>query len=108
MNDDFSELETGSSCYAISSATSIYSYKNNTRSTYTQIGGKWLKTQQSTYNTIPTSSICFSYADITAINSKAEYAPIYEFIAFCLLLCSVGLFIKFIFRILGGVYARKV
>lgn len=84
MTDDFSDLETGASCYVLNSATIIYSYKGNIRSSYIQVGGKWLKTSQSSYNTIPNTSICIPYSDITAINSNAAYLPIYEFIAFCL------------------------
>lgn len=43
MKDDVSEIITNAECYTINSATSIYAYKNNTRETYTQIGGKWKK-----------------------------------------------------------------
>lgn len=84
MTDDFSQLETGASCYVLNSATNIYSYKSGVRSTYYQIGGKWFKTAQSSYSSVPSSSICFSYADITSLNSNAQFLPFYEFIALCL------------------------
>lgn len=84
MTDDFSELVKGANCYAISSTTSIYAYKNNTRTTYSQIGGKWFKTSENAYSSVPNNTVCYSYGDITKINSKAEYFPIYEFIALVL------------------------
>ena len=84
MKDDFSELETNASCYTLNSTTSIYSYRNNIRSTYTQVGGKWYKTAAQNYTNLPTNIVCFSYNDITSLNSNAEYFPIFEFIAFSL------------------------
>lgn len=84
MTDDFSNLETNASCYTINSTTSIYAYRNNTRSTYTQIGGKWFKSTQSTYTNIPTGSVCYSYSDITGLNSNAVYYPFFVAIAFSL------------------------
>lgn len=84
MTDDFSELVTGASCYAISNTSSIYAYKNNIRTTYSQIGGKWYKTAESEYYNIPSTTTCYSYGDITKINSNAEYFPIFEFIAIIL------------------------
>lgn len=97
MKDDFSELETGASCYVLNSATNIYAYKSGVRSSYLQVGGKWHKTSQSSYSSVPTSSICISYSDITAINSNAAFLPIYEFIAFCLAV-FVWFFVWFLFR----------
>lgn len=84
MTDDFSDLIKGANCYVISSATSIYAYKSGTRTAYSQIGGKWFKTAENAYSSVPANSVCYSYADITKINSKAEYFPIYEFIALVL------------------------
>lgn len=81
MKDDFSELPSNGSCYTLNSSSTIYVYRNNTRDTYTQVGGKWYKTATSIYSSVPSSSVCWNYSDITALNSKAEYFPIYEFIA---------------------------
>lgn len=86
MKDDFSNVPTGASCYSFNSATSLYVYRNNTRDTYTQIGGKWYKTASSSYTNVPTNTVCWSYSDVIAINSKAEFFPIYEFIAILLAL----------------------
>lgn len=84
MTDDTSNIPSGASCYVVNSATSIYVYRNNTRDTYTQIGGKWYRTATTSYTNVPTNSVCWSYSDIAAINSKAEFFPIYEFIAIIL------------------------
>ncbi len=86
MTDDFSDLITGASCYAISSQTIIYAYKGSVRSTYSQIGGKWFKTAENVYSSVPSNTVCYSYDDITKINSNAEYFPIFEFIALLLAL----------------------
>ena len=91
MTDDFSNLETGSNCYVLNSATSIYSYKSNSRKTYT-LGGKWFHTATSTYTNIPTNTVCWSYSDITSLNSNADMYPIYMFIGFCL-----AVFVWFLF-----------
>lgn len=104
MKDDFSELETGASCYVLNSSTTIYSYKGGVRSSYVQVGGKWYKTAQSAYSSVPNSSICFSYSDITAINSKAEYFPIYEFIAIIL-----AVFVWwFVFKLVSRLFRWRV
>lgn len=84
MTDDTSNIETGSSCYVVNNATTIYSYKNNNRTTYVQIGGKWFKTATQTYTNIPTNTYCWSYNDIRSLSSNAEFLPLYEFIALCL------------------------
>lgn len=82
MTDDFSSLTTGAQCYVLNNATTIYSYKNNLRETFVQVGGKWKKTAQSTYNTIPSGTYCISYNEITSLNSNAAFEPIYAVIAF--------------------------
>lgn len=84
MTDDFDDLETGASCYVLNNATSIYSYKSNSRKTYTLVGGKWYHTATSTYTSIPTNTVCWSYSDITELNSNADMYPVYMFISFSL------------------------
>ena len=84
MTDDFSNLETGASCYAISNSSTIYSYKASTRTSYIQVGGKWYKGSTSSYYNIPDSTICYSYSDITKINSNAAFYPQYMIFAFAL------------------------
>lgn len=97
MTDDFSNLETGASCYAISNPTTIYSYKASVRTTYIQIGGKWYKTSTSSYYNIPDSTSCLSYSDITKINSNSAFYPQYMMFAFCL---SVFVWLV-VFKLLG-------
>lgn len=84
MKDDFTNIETGASCYVLNNATTIYSYKNNIRSSYVQVGGKWYKTAVQNYTNIPTNTLCWSYSDITSLNSNSVYYPIYSFIAIIL------------------------
>ena len=86
MTDDISEIVTNASCYTINSQTSIYSYSGNVRRTYTQIGGKWYQTAQTTYSSFPPSSYCVSYDTISDLNSNAAFEPIYDFIALILAL----------------------
>ena len=100
MTDDFSELPTNASCYSISSATSIYTYRNNTRDTYTKLGAKWYKTASQTYTNLPSSSVCFSYSDITQINSNAEFYPLYYTIGFLLAVFAF----RFIWRIIRPIF----
>ena len=97
MTDDFSNLETGASCYVLNSATSIYSYKNSMRKTYTMVGGKWFETAQSSYSSVPSNSVCWSYSDITALSSNSDMYPIYMFLGFCLAIVVYCLW-WFIFR----------
>lgn len=104
MKDDFSELETGATCYVLNSSTSIYSYKSGVRSSYIQVGGKWYKTAQTDYYSVPASSVCYSYSDITAINSKAEFFPIYEFIAII-----IAVFVWwFVFKLVSRLFRWRV
>lgn len=104
MTDDFTDLPDNAQCYVVNSATSIYVYRNNTRDTYTQIGGKWYQTAQSSYISVPSSSVCWSYTDITAINSKAEFAPIYEFIA---LVMAIGVWF-FVYRLMSRLIKWRI
>lgn len=84
MTDNFDDLETGASCYVLNNATSIYSYKSNSRKTYTLVGGKWYHTATSNYTNIPTNTVCWSYSDITELNSNSDMYPVYMFISFSL------------------------
>lgn len=104
MKDDFTNLETGSSCYVLNSQTSIYSYKNNVRTTYIQVGGKWYKQATTNYNTLPVNTVCWSYNDITSLNSNAAFEPLYLMIAFCL-----AIFVWwFVFRLVSKLFRWRV
>lgn len=80
MNDDVSDIPS-TGCNVISNSSTIYNYTSNTRKTFIQIGGKWFYTQSSTYTSIPTGYQC---VDISSLNSKAEFYPIYILIALVL------------------------
>lgn len=84
MTDDFSDVIQNASCYTINNSTSIYAYRNNTRYSYSQISGKWYLSSQATYTSIPTSSYCYTFNDLSSINSYSYMFPVYAFIAFCL------------------------
>lgn len=77
IKDDISNIETGASCYVLNSATSIHAYKNNTRKTYSEVGGKWFLSSQSTYTSVPSNSVCWSYTDIAKLSHYAYVEPIY-------------------------------
>lgn len=97
MKDDISEIVENAQCYTINSATSIYAYKNNTRETYTQIGGKWKKSAQSSYNSIPVGAYCVSYSEIESINSYAMFEPLYVFNSLLVALFVIGFCIWLLF-----------
>lgn len=84
MVDDTSQVVQNAECYTINSATSLYSYSNRVRSTYTQIGGKWYKSAESTYITIPTGAYCVDFDTVATLSSNSQYYPIYLMIAFML------------------------
>lgn len=84
MKDDISEIIDNATCYTINSTTSIYAYRSNIRYTYTQIGGKWYQTAQTTYSSVPSNAYCVSYSTISDLNSNAVFEPIFIFIAFIL------------------------
>lgn len=98
MTDDFSDLITGAQCYVLNNATSIYAYKNNIRSSYVQISGRWIKSAEQNYTTIPNNSFCISYNDLTQISSNTFWLPVYEFIAFALAV--------FVFALVWGLFRR--
>lgn len=100
MTDDISNIETGSSCYVVNNSTTIYSYKNNTRTTYIQIGGKWFKNATQTYTNIPTNTVCWVYNDIKSLSSNSQFFPMYEFIALCLAIFVWYIVFKLISRLI--------
>ena len=100
MTDDFSNLETGSSCYVLNNATTIYSYKNNNRTTYIQLGGKWFKNATQTYTNLPNNTVCWSYSDITSLNSNAEFYPLFMMCAFMLAVFVWYIVFKLITRLI--------
>lgn len=104
MTDDFTNIETGASCYVFSSPTTIYSYKANTRTSYIQVGGKWYKSSISSYYSIPDSAFCYTYDDITKVNTNAAYYPIFEFIA---LLLAVFVWF-FVFRLFSRLIRWRI
>lgn len=100
MKDDFSNIPNNAQCYILNNATSIYVYGNSVRDTYTQVGGKWYKSATSSYITIPNNSVCWSYSDITSLNSKAEFYPIFYTIGFLLAVLAF----RFIWRIVRPLF----
>lgn len=100
MKDDISEVINNASCYTINSQTSLYSYRNNVRSTYTQIGGKWYKTAESSYTSLPVNAYCVPYSTVSDLNSNAAFEPFYLFIAFCLAV--------FVWRFVYFIWSRLV
>ena len=104
MKDNFSNLETGANCYVLNNATSIYSYKNAVRTTYIQVGGKWKKNAVSNYTNIPSNTVCWSYNDITSLNSNSQFEPIYLMIAFML-----AIFVWwFVYRLVSKMFRWRV
>lgn len=101
--DDISEIEQNASCYTINSPTNIYSYRNNTRNTYTQIGSKWYKTAQSNYNTLPNNIVCVPYSTISTLSSNAQLTPVYVFCGLCI---SIAVLLGGFYLIFGRILKR--
>lgn len=100
MKDDFSELPTNASCYAIASESVIYTYSNSVRDTYTKMGSKWLKTASSSYNIVPSNYRCFTYSDLTNINSYEVFYPFFYTIGFVLAIFAF----RFIWKIIRPLF----
>lgn len=77
MKDDFSEVITNASCYAINSENTLYAYRNNVRYSYTRVGAKWWLRQTDNYSNIPNTYSCYNFDTISSINSKPEFEPIF-------------------------------
>lgn len=97
IKDDISNIETGASCYVLNSATSIYSYKGNTRKTYSEIGGKWYLSAQSNYYNIPDNAVCWSYSSLAELSHFSYIEPIYDSFAlmFALFILIFGFMLLF-------------
>lgn len=96
MTDDFSAVPSGG-CNSFNSATSMYHYANNIRQTYTNFGGKWVKTAENSYYSIPDNVVC---VDVSSIDSNATFEPVYMFFAYVLVFSVIGLFWYVIRRLL--------
>lgn len=99
MKDDVSAIPSDA-CNVVNSQTVIYSYRNNLRTTYTQIGGKWIETARSSYNTLPVNAVC---VDVSQLNSNAVFEPFLYFVSFGLFLVSAYLFFSVVKRLIYGV-----
>lgn len=100
MKDDFTNIPNNAQCYTLNNASSISAYLNSTRDTYTQVGGKWYKSATSDYYTVPDHAICWSYNDITSLNSNAQFYPIFYTIGFLLAIFAF----RFIWRIVRPLF----
>lgn len=80
MHDDVSSIpNTG--CNVLSNDSVVYNYHNNVRKTYIKVGSTWYYTSTSNFNSFPAGYQC---VDVSTFNSRAEFYPIYIFLAFIL------------------------
>lgn len=98
MNDDVSEIPS-SGCNVLNSSTVIYNYNNNVRRTFTNVGGRWIYSGQSTNSTTPLNAVCI---DVLSLNSNAQFEPIYHFISLSLV---VLVCLMFFWVMKGLIYA---
>ena len=84
MKDDFSRVTANAECYVFNSESVLYAYRNNVRYSYTKLGSKWWLRQMDNYTSIPNNYNCYTYDDISSLNSKPEFEPIFVAIAFAL------------------------
>lgn len=101
MRDDISSIPT-SGCNVLSNSETLYNYNNSVRRTYRQVGGKWIFTEQQSYQNLPSQYQC---VDITELSSNAVYEPILYFISFALFIVAVYLFFYCVRKL---VYAIRV
>lgn len=80
MNDDVSAIPS-SGCNVLSSNQLIYNYNNGVRQTFINVGGKWIKSAETTYSYSPSGYECIDVGDLS---SSADLYPIYIVIAFIL------------------------
>ena len=96
MTDDVSSIPT-SGCNVLTSDTQLYNYSSNVRRTYRQVGGKWIFTAQDNYNTLPANYQCI---DLSVLSSHAEFLPIYNALAFGLVMVVIILWFSVIKRVI--------
>lgn len=101
MKDDISEIPT-SGCNVLSNSQTLYNYHSGVRRTFRQVGGKWIQTEHSNYQTLSPQYDCI---DITKLSSNAVYEPILYFISLALFLIAVYLFFYCVRKL---VYAIRV
>lgn len=90
FSDDVSAIPT-TGCNVLNSQSTIYNYYNGNRSSFVQIGGRWIKNGETTYSYSPSGLVCI---DVSTLNSNAQFVPFYYMTAFALFCVSVFVFIK--------------
>ena len=102
FNDDVSSIPK-SGCNVVNSKSVIYNYNNGVRSTFTEIGGKWIKTGETTYSYNPNGLVCITNTELENFSSYSYMTPVFYMVAFFLFICSVILFVK---STRGVIYGR--
>lgn len=88
FRDDVSDIPT-TGCNVLNNQSVIYNYYNGVRSSYVQVGGKWLKNGETTYSYNPGSLVCI---DVRTLNSNAAFEPFFYLTAFILFVATILLF----------------
>ena len=97
FKDDVSDIPT-TGCNVLNSQNIIYNYYNGVRSSFVQIGGKWIKNGETTYSYNPGGLVCI---DVSELKSNAAFEPIFYSIAFMLFITVIIIFRWSIRGILG-------
>lgn len=97
FKDDVSDIPT-TGCNVLNSQSVIYNYYNGVRSSFVQIGGKWIKNGETTYSYYPSGLVCIN---VNQLNSNAQFEPIFYSIAFMLFITVIVIFRWSIRGILG-------
>lgn len=88
MTDDTSAIPS-SGCNVLTNSETLYNYSSGVRKTFRQVGGKWIQTEHTSFQTLPSQYDCISVAEL---RSYSVYEPILYFISFVLFLVAVYLF----------------
>ena len=80
--DDVSDIPT-QGCNVLTSENTLLHYSNNIRTTFVQVGGRWIKTRTDSYASMPSGYACI---DVSVLSSNAHIVPL-------LYMCSFGLFL---------------
>ena len=86
---------TDADCVAIQSTTQIYVYTDGQRDTFVLFGDSWIKTASTTYNTIPSTTVCQTIEGIPYHTPETEvyFSALAFFTAIIIIAFAIYLFV---------------
>lgn len=96
--DDVSDIPT-QGCNVLNNQDTLYNYSGNVRTSFIQVGGRWIKTRTDNYSSIPSGYACI---DVRDLSSNAHIVPLLYMCSFGLFLVCVWLFFLVIRKMTNG------